>query len=69
MIYYSISHLTLYTYSDTVTASMMEVRMHPRQEADQHVVEFELDLSPRAKTDSYEDFLGNVIHFFINHHV
>jgi transglutaminase-like putative cysteine protease len=43
---------------------MMEVRMHPRREADQHVVEFELDLSPRAKILDYDDYLGNVIHIF-----
>jgi len=64
MIYYSISHLTLYTYTDPVTGSMMEVRMHPRRESNQHVVEFGLDISPRANTLDYDDYLGNVIHIF-----
>jgi len=64
MIYYNISHLTLYKYSDPVTASMMEIRMHPREEIHQRVLAFDLALSPNAKILKYEDYLGNVIHIF-----
>ena len=64
MVHYNISHLTLYRYSEPVTASMMEVRMHPLEDEYQNVVRFKLDLSPSARVQRYQDYLGNTIHLF-----
>lgn len=64
MFYYSISHLTEYRYSDTVTASMMEVRLHPQVDQYQRVVEFDVRLSPKAKLITYQDYMHNFIHTF-----
>lgn len=62
--YYAIRHLTKYRYSDTITESVMEVRGQPRSEGNQHVISFELAISPKAKPLSYCDYLGNTIHTF-----
>ena len=45
--YYSIRHLTKFLYSNMVSESMMETRMHPRSDAHQHCLTFSLSVSPR----------------------
>lgn len=62
--FYSIRHVTRYRYSNPVTESHMEVRMHPRSEANQRCWEFELQTAPRARTNHYRDSLGNTVHHF-----
>jgi len=64
MPYYEISHLTRYTYSDFITASVMEVRMRPRTDERQTCTSFNIKLSPSARVLSYQDYLQNTIHFF-----
>src|SRR5262245_59497600 len=64
MFYYIISHLTRYTYSEPITASMMEVRKQPRSDGNQSNLSFELSVSPKAKVLHYTDYLGNTIHSF-----
>jgi transglutaminase-like putative cysteine protease len=64
MPYYSISHLTRYTYSEFITASFMEVRMRPRSDDRQTCTSFNIKLSPAARVLSYQDYLQNTIHFF-----
>ncbi|MBK9125863.1 MAG: transglutaminase family protein [Chloroflexi bacterium] len=61
---YAITHLTLYTYSEPVTDSVMEVRKQPRSEGPQRSLRFTLDVRPRAKLFHYRDEFGNVVHTF-----
>jgi transglutaminase-like putative cysteine protease len=62
--FYSIRHITKFTYSGPVSESIMETRMHPRSEGNQHCLTFQLAVSPRARVFSYRDYLGNNVHYF-----
>lgn len=62
--FYSIRHLTKFRYSRPVSESIMELRMHPRSEGLQRCLSFELNVAPRARVQSYRDYLGNVVHHF-----
>ena len=62
--YFSIRHVTRFTYSAPVSESMMEVRMRPRTDANQRCLKFGLHVSPRAKTNSYRDHNANTVHYF-----
>jgi transglutaminase-like putative cysteine protease len=62
--FYSIRHLTRFRYTSPVSESMMEVRMHPRTEAEQRCLSFQLFVDPRARVHMYRDYLGNSIHHF-----
>ncbi|WP_035350035.1 transglutaminase family protein [Edaphobacter aggregans] len=62
--YYSIRHLTKFLYSDPVSESMMETRMHPRSDQTQRCLTFHLSVSPRCRVFSYRDHLANHVHHF-----
>lgn len=62
--YYAVTHLTDYHYSEPVTDSVMELRIQPRSADKQRCVRFNLDISPDAKVFSHRDYLGNIIHTF-----
>jgi transglutaminase-like putative cysteine protease len=62
--FYSIRHITRFAYSAPISESVMEVRMQPRSEWNQRCLRFDLMPSPKAKTFSYRDHLGNVVHHF-----
>ena len=62
--YYSIRHLTKFLYSNQVSESMMETRMHPRSDHDQRCLMFHLSVSPRCRVFSYRDHLANHVHHF-----
>jgi transglutaminase-like putative cysteine protease len=62
--YYSIRHLTKFQYSEQVSESMMETRMHPRSDHNQRCLTFHLSVSPRCRVFSYRDHLGNNVHHF-----
>ncbi len=62
--YYSIRHLTKFLYSNAVSESMMETRMHPRSDQNQRCLTFHLSVSPRCRVFSYRDHLANQIHHF-----
>ncbi|HWE86174.1 MAG TPA: transglutaminase family protein [Terracidiphilus sp.] len=64
MNFYSIRHLTRYRYSHPVSESIMETRMHPRSDAQQHCLTFTLSVSPRCRVFAYRDHLGNHVHHF-----
>lgn len=64
MVFYSIRHLTKYVYSQPVSESVMEVRMHPRSDSNQRCLSFTLSVSPRCRVFSYRDHLANNIHHF-----
>jgi transglutaminase-like putative cysteine protease len=62
--YYSIRHLTKFLYSNGVSESMMETRMHPRSDQNQRCLTFHLSVSPRCRVFSYRDHLANQVHHF-----
>jgi transglutaminase-like putative cysteine protease len=62
--YYSIRHLTKFLYSNPVSESMMETRMHPRSDHNQRCLTFHLSVSPRCRVFSYRDHLSNQVHHF-----
>lgn len=62
--YFSIRHLTKFLYSNTVSESMMETRMHPRSDQNQRCLTFHLSVSPRCRVFSYRDHLANHVHHF-----
>ncbi|MFT4111137.1 transglutaminase family protein [Silvibacterium sp.] len=62
--FYSIRHLTKFVYSNAVSESVMEVRMHPRSDSNQRCLTFSLSVSPRCRVFSYRDHLSNNIHHF-----
>ncbi len=62
--YYSITHLTQFEYSEPITDSVMEIRMQPRSGNRQRCVQFDVDISPSAKTFAYTDYLKNRIQIF-----
>ena len=62
--YYSIRHLTKFLYSNPVSESMMETRMHPRSDQNQRCLTFSLSVSPRCRVFSYRDHHANHIHHF-----
>ena len=62
--FYSIRHLTHFRYSTPVSESLMELRMHPRTEGAQRCLTFQLSVDPRARVQSYRDYLGNTVHHF-----
>lgn len=57
-------HTTDLTYDDLISESVMELRMAPRQEMDQHRLSFELSIGPETQVTSYFDWLGNIVHAF-----
>ena len=62
--YYSISHKTRYSYSAPISESVMEVRMQPRTEGPQRMLNFRLTATPRTQITSYRDGWGNTVHHF-----
>jgi transglutaminase-like putative cysteine protease len=59
-----IIHQTELSYTDPISETVMELRMAPRQEQDQHRLSFTLGLGPEAAVSSYFDWLGNTVHTF-----
>ena len=66
MNFYSIRHLTRFRYSRPISESIMETRMNPRSDSNQHCLNFSLSVSPRCRVFSYRDHqVNNVQHFDI----
>src|SRR4029079_2857213 len=59
-----ITHQTDLDYTDLISETVMELRMTPRQEQDQHRLSFELAIGPPTSIASYFDWLGNTVHAF-----
>ncbi len=62
--FYTVRHLTKFVYSNAVSESIMETRMHPRSDAMQRCLNFQLSVSPRCRVFSYRDHLQNNVHHF-----
>ncbi len=59
-----LTHETELSYSEPINESVVELRMFPRQENQQHRLSFELKLAPYSTVNSYFDWLGNTVHTF-----
>src|SRR3954465_1553069 len=59
-----VTHQTDLSYSDLISESVMELRMAPRQELDQHRLSFTLAVGPPTAASSYFDWLGKTVHWF-----
>jgi transglutaminase-like putative cysteine protease len=64
MNFYSIRHLTRFRYSHPISESIMETRMHPRSDSNQHCLNFSLSVSPRCRVFTYRDHQGNNVQHF-----
>jgi transglutaminase-like putative cysteine protease len=64
MNFYSIRHLTRFRYSEPISQSIMETRMHPRSDSNQHCLTFTLSVSPRCRVFTYRDHQGNNVQHF-----
>jgi transglutaminase-like putative cysteine protease len=62
--FYSIRHLTRFRYSEPISESIMETRVHPRSDSNQHCLAFSLSVSPRCRVFTYRDHLGNNVQHF-----
>ena len=63
---YTVSHATRFEYQGPVSESLMEVRLTPRNDERQTLLEFEITTTPAAAVFSYVDAFGNdVCHFDI----
>lgn len=62
--YYSIRHVTKFRYNTHVSESLMEARMQPRSDGPQRCLSFQLVVQPKARVQSYRDYLGNMVHHF-----
>jgi transglutaminase-like putative cysteine protease len=59
-----LTHATDLNYTDLICESVMELRMSPRQEQDQHRLSFNLAIGPSTAAYTYFDWLGNNVHWF-----
>jgi len=62
--YYTIRHVTRFSYETPITESVMEVRMQPRTEASQRCHRFGLSTMPGSRVLLYQDQDGNAVHHF-----
>jgi len=62
--YYTIRHITRFRYSAPISQSIMEVRIQPRSDVNQHCLDFRLRTSPRAHILTYREEYGNRVHHF-----
>ena len=62
--YYTVRHLTKFSYDKEISESIMETRMHPRSDEYQRCLSFQLSVSPRCRVFSYKDHLLNHVHHF-----
>jgi transglutaminase-like putative cysteine protease len=61
---FSISHNTKLNYSESISESVMEVRVMPRTDDRQVLRQFVLRVTPDAKACHHTDWLGNAVHQF-----
>lgn len=61
---YSVRHVTIFGYEPAVRESVMEIRMQPRSEGRQRILNFQLQVTPTTNIMHYRDFMGNTVHHF-----
>jgi transglutaminase-like putative cysteine protease len=62
--FYTIRHVTRFTYDAPISESVMEARMQPRSEAAQRCIHFGLSTTPASRVMMYQDHDGNIVHHF-----
>ena len=62
--FYTIRHVTRFTYESPITESVMEARMQPRSDGPQRCIRFGLSTTPSARVRMYADPEGNIVHHF-----
>lgn len=62
--FYTIRHVTRFTYDVPITESMMEVRKQPRSDGTQRCIQFGLSTDPGSRVMMYQDHDGNIVHHF-----
>jgi transglutaminase-like putative cysteine protease len=63
-VYYSVRHVTRFTYERSVTESVTEARMQPLSDALQRCLHFGLRTAPASRVMFYLDHQGNAVHHF-----
>jgi transglutaminase-like putative cysteine protease len=63
-VFYTIRHVTRFSYEVPITESVMETRMQPRSEGAQRCVRFGLSTTPASRVRMYSDAEGNIVHHF-----
>lgn len=64
--YLTVKHVTEYHYSEPAWDSFNELRLLPADDYRQTLLEFSLDIEPKAEVRSHRDYYGNLMHHF--HH-
>jgi transglutaminase-like putative cysteine protease len=59
-----IEHETTFRYATPAHASFDEVRLSPRNDERQNLLDFALQIDPPSRTTSYVDHFGTVVHAF-----
>lgn len=59
-----IQHMTRYSYADSATDSVNEVRLTPRTNSRQSCYSHEVSVEPSTALLTYEDYFGNRVHAF-----
>ena len=59
-----IEHQTAYTYAQPASASFNEVRLVPRNNDTQNLLDSQIFTEPTAKTVSFRDHFGTLVHVF-----
>jgi transglutaminase-like putative cysteine protease len=62
--FYTIRHITRFTYETPISESVMEARMQPRSDGSQRCIRFGLTTAPTSRVRMYGDHEGNVVHHF-----
>jgi len=61
---YTIRHVTTFAYEASISESVMEARMQPRSDGQQHCIRFGLSTMPSSRVRLYQDPDGNMVHHF-----
>jgi transglutaminase-like putative cysteine protease len=62
--FYSIRHVTKFSYDRPISESVMEVRMQPRSEGAQRCQHFGLSTIPSSRVMMFQDHDANIVHHF-----
>jgi len=62
--FYTIRHITRFTYEAPIAESTMEARKQPRSDGTQRCVQFGLATNPTSRVMMYQDHDGNIVHHF-----
>lgn len=61
---YLIKHETILDYPNPVREHHLELRLTPRQDANQRLLSHKIELDPEAEGHRYQDYFGNAVDYF-----